>query len=86
MRHQVKKNTIMEAAMRTLQITLPLSDAAFLRRMSGNMGWTIKTQHTPRGYYDSPTFYRDIDAAERDIAAGKGVRIDSKEALDALFT
>ena len=29
--------------------------------------------------------YQDIDAAERDIAAGKGVRIDSKEALDALF-
>ena len=76
----------METAMRTLQVTLPLSDASFLRRLSGNMGWIIKAQRAPRGYYESPAFYQDIDAAERDIAAGKGVRVDSKEALDALFS
>ena len=75
----------MAAAMRTLQVTLPQSDANFLRRLSSNMGWIVKAQRTPRGYYESPAFYRDIDAAERDIAAGKGVRIDSQEALDALF-
>ena len=75
----------MEATMRTLQVTLPVSDATFLRRLSGNMGWIVKTQRTPRSYYERPAFYHDIDAAERDIAAGKGVRIDSKEALDALF-
>lgn len=27
---------------KTIQITLPLSDARFLRRLSGNMGWKIK--------------------------------------------
>ena len=76
----------METAMRTIQVTLPLSDASFLRRLSGNMGWTVKTQRKPVSYYESPAFYQDIDAAERDIAAGKGVRFDSKEALDALFS
>lgn len=76
----------MEAATRTLQVTLPIADAAFLRRLSGNMGWVIKTQRMPRTYYESPAFYQDIDAAEHDIAAGKGVRVDSKEALDALLS
>lgn len=33
----------MAATMRTLQVTLPLADAAFLRRQSRNMGWHIVT-------------------------------------------
>ncbi|MBR0310711.1 MAG: hypothetical protein IJQ97_07490 [Paludibacteraceae bacterium] len=76
----------MEATTRTLQVTLPVADAAFLRRLSSNMGWTVKAKRAPRTYYDSPSFYSDIDAAEEDIKAGKGVRVDSKEALDALFS
>ena len=36
-------------------------------------------------YYESREFYRDLDAAEQDIAAGKGVRVSSKQDLDALF-
>ena len=75
----------METAMRTLQITLPLSDAAFLRRLSGNMGWKVQSQRKKRDYYDSPEFIRDLEAAKRDIAQGKGVRVDSKEAIDAMF-
>lgn len=38
----------METAMRTLQITLPVADAAFLRRQSRNMGWQITTVRPPR--------------------------------------
>ena len=76
----------MNAATRTIQITLPLSDAAFLRRQSKAMGWTVKTLRESRAYYESPEFYRDLDAAEHDISAGKGVRVDSDEALDALFS
>jgi hypothetical protein len=38
----------METAMRTLQITLPVADAAFLRRQSRNMGWQITTVRPKR--------------------------------------
>ncbi|MBQ7632132.1 MAG: hypothetical protein IJS82_05180 [Paludibacteraceae bacterium] len=78
----------MEIPTRTVQVTLPSTDAAFLRRLSGNMGWTIKTQRRQRvrkSYYESPEFYRDIQKAEQDIADGKGVRVTTNEALDALF-
>ena len=30
-------------------------------------------------------FYQDLDAAEQDIANGKGVRVSGKQELDALF-
>ena len=38
----------MEATMRTVQVTLPVADAAFLRRQSRNMGWQIVTVRPPR--------------------------------------
>ena len=43
-----KKKKMMEATMRTVQVTLPVADAAFLRRQSRNMGWQITTIRTPR--------------------------------------
>ena len=83
----------MEAAMRTLQVTLPASDAVFLRRLSGNMGWQIATKRTatrhqtiPVDYYQSEQFYHDLEAAEQDIANGKGLQVSSKQELDALFS
>ena len=76
----------MDTATRTLQITLPLADAAFLRRLSGNMGWQVKTKRASKNYYESQEFYRDLESAEQDIKAGKGLRVDSKEALDAMFS
>ena len=82
----------MEATMRTLQVTLPASDAVFLRRLSGNMGWQIATKRTnrhreplPVDYYHSKQFYQDLQSAEQDIANGKGLRVSSKQELDALF-
>ena len=76
----------MEPTTRTLQVTLPVADAAFLRRLSGNMGWQVRTQRRSRSYYESAAFYRDLETAEREIEAGKGLRIDSQEALDALLS
>ena len=81
----------MEAVMRTLQVTLPASDAVFLRRLSGNMGWqiapkrTARRRTTPVDYYQSEQFYKDLDTAESDIANGKGLEVSSKQELDALF-
>ena len=82
----------MEATMRTLQVTLPASDAVFLRRLSGNMGWqiapkrmTTRRRPIPSDYYQSEQFYHDLEAAEQDIANGKGLRVSSKQELDALF-
>ena len=75
----------METATRTLSVTLPASDATFLRRLSGNMGWQVRTLRTKSDYYESLDFYRDLDKAENDIKQGRGVRVDSKEALDAMF-
>lgn len=75
----------METATRTLQITLPLADVAFLRRQSRNMGWIVKTQRRKPDYYTNPQFYQDLKQAEQDIAEGKGIRIDSQESLDAMF-
>ena len=82
----------MEAAMRTLQVTLPASDVVFLRRLSGNMGWqitpkraTARRRPMPVNYYQSEQFYKDLDAAESDIANGKGLEVSSKQELDALF-
>ena len=82
----------MAALMRTIQVTLPASDAVFLRRLSGNMGWQITTKRSnvrrstrSVDYYQSEQFYRDLESAEQDIANGKGLRVSSKQELDALF-
>ena len=40
---ELKGAPVMETATRTLQITLPLADVAFLRRQSRNMGWNVVT-------------------------------------------
>ena len=93
MQAELKNTIVMETMTRTVQITLPLADASFLRRLSSNMGWQIATQRnvvrhhrpTKTGYYESEQFYKDIDEAEQDIAQGKGVRVSSKQELDALF-
>ena len=61
----------MEATMRTLQVTLP---APSKRR-----------EVLPVGYYQSEQFYHDLESAEQDIANGKGLRVSSKQELDALF-
>jgi hypothetical protein len=88
----IERTKSMETAMRTVQITLPLADASFLRRLSGNMGWQITAHRAvthrrscSKSYYQSEQFYHDLETAEQDIANGKGLRVSSKQELDALF-
>ena len=45
----------------------------------------VSAVHVHNKYYESREFYQDLDAAERDIANGKGLRVSSKQELDALF-
>ena len=73
-----KKATSMETTTRTVQITLPVADAAFLRRQSRNMGWQISTVRTPR---KSGSLERAIEA----VRAGRVYQADSVEDLMALL-
>lgn len=43
-----KMNQLVADEIRTVQITLPRADAAFLRRQSRNMGWHIVTLRSKR--------------------------------------
>lgn len=66
----------MEATMRTLLVTLPLADAAFLRRQSRNMGWQVSTVRKPRKK-------GSLERAIEDIRAGRVYQADSVEDLMA---
>jgi len=66
----------MKAVTRTVQITLPLVDAAFLRRQSRNMGWQITTIRTPRKK-------GSLERAIEDVRAGRVYQADSVEDLMA---
>lgn len=46
----------------------------------------VSSVRVRNNYYGSREFYRDLDAAEQDIADGKGLRVSSKQELDALFS
>ena len=89
-----KTNGQMETLTKTMQVTVPTTDAPFLRHLSGKMGWALRSVRTATvqrrkpedTYYESPQFYDDIDAAERDIAAGKGVSVQGADELNALFS
>ena len=52
-----------------------------LKRIQGVSSVRVRRNN----YYESREFYQDLDAAEQDIANGKGVRVSSKQELDALF-
>ena len=45
----------------------------------------VSSVRVRNNYYESREFYQDLDAAEKDIADGKGVRVNNKQELDALF-
>ena len=66
----------MEATMRTVQVTLPASDAVFLRRQSRNMGWQITTVRAPRKR-------GSLERAIEDVRAGRVYQADNVEDLMA---
>ena len=84
---------LMETMTKTMQVTVPASDATFLRHLSGKMGWSLRNVRATQtqknevddAYFESPQFYQDLDAAEQDIEAGKGVSVRGIEELNALL-
>ena len=66
----------MEVPMRTLQVTLPLADASFLRRQSRNMGWRVTTVRAPRKR-------GSLERAIEDVREGRVYQADSVEDLMA---
>lgn len=66
----------MEVPMRTLQVTLPLADASFLRRQSRNMGWQVTTVRAPRKR-------GSLERAIEDVREGRVYQADSVEDLMA---
>lgn len=72
----------MEPATRTLQITLPLSDAAFLRRQSRNMGWvvtTVRPRRTARPKKRDITQTAGFKEAMEDVKNGRVTHYSSAE-------
>ncbi|MDO4819099.1 MAG: hypothetical protein Q3994_01820 [Prevotella sp.] len=70
------------------QIVINVQDNAIvkdLRRLLSRMQG-VSSVYVKKNYYESREFYQDLDAAERDIADGKGVRVNSLQELDALFS
>ena len=62
--------------MRTLQVTLPLADASFLRHQSRKMGWQVSTVRAPRKK-------GSLERAIEDVRAGRVYEADSVEDLMA---
>ncbi|MBQ0062882.1 MAG: hypothetical protein KBS94_02495 [Prevotella sp.] len=46
----------------------------------------VSSVYVKKNYYESREFYQDLDVAERDIAEGKGVCVNTSQELDALFS
>ena len=74
----------MEAAMRTLQVTLPASDAVFLRRLSGNMGWQVRTvrqkaKPEPKVKMTEEEFRAKLERSSAQYAEGKTIAMRADE-------
>lgn len=74
----------METAMRTLQVTLPVSDASFLRRQSRNMGWQVvtlrpKSKQTPKVKMTEAEFRAKLAHSSAQYAEGKTIPMHAEE-------
>lgn len=74
----------METAMRTLQVTLPITDVAFLRHQSRGMGWqvaTIRPKRTvePKIKMTEEEFRAKIERSSAQAAEGKVITMHSNE-------
>ncbi len=84
MRAKLKGAQVMETATRTLQITLPLADAAFLRRQSRNMGWHVVTVRTkapsePKVKMTEEEFRAKLAHSSAQGAAGQTIAMHENE-------
>ena len=74
----------MEPTMRTLQVTLPVLDAAFLRRQSRNMGWvvtTVRPKRAPRPKTEmtEKEFRSKLEHSSAQAAEGQTIRMQENE-------
>lgn len=71
----------------TSQMVIDIHDASIIRDLKHLLARIqgVGTVKVTNNYYESQEFYADLDAAEKDIRAGKGVRINNAQELDALF-
>ena len=64
----------METEVRTLQVTLPITDAAFLRKQSRRMGWqitTLRPNHAKRLRKQDITQTAGFKEAMEDVKNGR---------------
>ena len=64
-------------------VTIPQIDLKRFKGLIKAMGWSCKKKEPE--YYESEQFYRDVDKAEADIAAGKSVSVSNADELDKLL-
>ncbi len=74
----------METAMRTLQVTLPLADASFLRHQSRRMGWRVTTvrqkpEPEPKVKMTEEEFRAKLAHSSAQFAEGKTVAMRPDE-------
>ena len=73
----------METAMRTLQVTLPVADASFLRRQSRNMGWHVVTLRQkapiPKVKMTEAEFRAKLAHSSAQYAEGKTIAMHAEE-------
>ena len=77
----------MATAMRTLQVTLPIADAAFLRRQSRNMGWSVTTIRSkahlePKVKMTEAEFREKLERSSHQAAEGKTIRMREDETAE----
>lgn len=77
----------MDATMRTVQVTLPATDAAFLRRQSRNMGWKIITVRPPRTQQPKvkmteAEFRAKLELSSAQAKQGKTIRMHEDESSE----
>lgn len=74
----------MEATMRTLQVTLPLMDARFLRHQSRRMGWQVRTvrqkaKPEPKVKMTEEEFRAKLARSSAQYAEGKTIAMRADE-------
>ena len=80
-------NILMATALRTLQVTLPIADAAFLRRQSRNMGWHVTTIRSkaplePKVKMTEAEFRAKLECSSHQAAEGKTIRMRDDETAE----
>lgn len=82
----VVTNSRRTSGLRTLQVTLPSSDASFLRRQSRMMGWDVVTvrpkTEKPKVKMTEDEFRAKLAASSAQVAQGKYISMRDDESAE----